>query len=113
MFIYFANNGSLLISIIFLSSLFKISGFAPFGIGLVVFILVTIFYINKFKRNYIEEFFDKNTVKSLKEIPCTIIKLVPKTYECCHCQYNDIETTTTYCAAIKKKAFVGISFALF
>ena len=53
----------------FFNAIYKITVFAQFGIGLTIFIIGTIYYIIKLKISCIEEFFDKNTAKSLSELP--------------------------------------------
>ena len=88
MFLYFSNNGSLLISIIFLSAVYKTSGLAPFVIGLAILIIGTIYYIYKLKKNCVKIFFDEKTIKYLVKLPYFIILLVPLTFSCCRCNYS-------------------------
>ena len=108
LFLYFANNGSLFVSLIFLSSVFKASGFLPFGIGLVVLGVGTYYYISKMKANCKEILSDDNNntkVKNLIKIPCTIIDIIIYTYECCRCEYYNIKTTTYYTDGTKETTY--------
>lgn len=95
-FLFIANNGSLLVSIIFLSEVYSISGFAPFGLGLTILIIGTICYLCKINDECLALFFAENKMELLCKIPCFIIKIVKYTYECCRCQYYDITVTTVY-----------------
>ena len=95
-FLFIANNGSLLVSIIFLSEVYSISGFAPFGLGLTILIIGTIYYLRKINDECLAQFFAENKMELLCKIPCLIIKIVKYTYECCRCQYYDITVTTVY-----------------
>ena len=107
-FLYFANNGSLIVSLIFLSAVYRASGFLPFGIGLVILGIGTFYYVSKIKISCKEILSDdeNNTkVKSLINVPCTIINIVQFTYECCRCEYYDIETTTYYTDGTKEKNY--------
>ena len=114
MFLFFANNGSLIVSIICVSTVFRIMGFAPFGIGLVILIIGIIYYIIKYKGKCIEEFFSHNEVKYLSKLPCTIIELIRKnTFECCRCEYYDIITITKYSDGTKEKSYCCTSICCF
>ena len=107
-FLYFANNGSLIVSLIFLSSVFKASGFLPFGIGLIVLGIGTFYYVKKIKITCKDIFSGdeiNNKIKSLVKIPCTIINIIQFTYECCRCQYYNIKTTTYYTDGTKETSY--------
>ncbi len=95
-FLYMANNGALLVSIIFISSVFEISGFAPFGLGIIIFTIGSLYYICNLKENLVVVFFDNNTTEELCCLPGLMIKLVRYTYECCRCEYYDIVETRVY-----------------
>ena len=75
-FLFIANNGSLLVSIIFLSEVYSISGFAPFGLGLTILIIGTIYYLRKINDECLAQFFAENKMELLCKIPCLIIKIV-------------------------------------
>ena len=108
LFLYFANNGSLFVSLIFLASVFKASGFLPFGIGLVVLGVGTFYYVSKLKANCKEILSDDNNntkVKNLIKIPCTIIDIIKYTYECCRCEYYDIKIKTKYTDGTKETTY--------
>ena len=64
--------------------------------GLIILIIGSICYLCKLNKQCLAQFFDLKEVKLLCNIPCTIIKLVKVTYECCRCEYYDIVTITTY-----------------
>ena len=107
-FLYFANNGSLIVSLIFLSAVYRASGFLPFGIGLVILCIGTCYYVSKIKISCEEILSDdenNSKMKSLVKIPCTIINLVQFTYECCRCEYYDVQTTTYYTDGTKEKNY--------
>lgn len=109
-FLFFANNGSLIVSLIFLSSVFRASGFLSFGIGLVVLVIGTFYYILKIKVSCNELLSDDNKNSKLKNylinVPCTILRIVRFTYHCCRCEYYyDIETTTIYSDGTKEKSY--------
>lgn len=98
-FLYFANNGSLIVSLIFLSAVYRASGFLPFGIGLAILCIGSFYYVSKIKISCEEILSDdenNSKMKSLFKIPCTIINIVQFTYECCRCEYYDVQTTTYY-----------------
>jgi hypothetical protein len=73
-FLFIANNGSLLVSIIFLSEVYSISGFAPFGLGLTILIIGTICYLCKINDECLAQFFAENKMELLCKIPGLIIK---------------------------------------
>ena len=87
MFLYFANNGSLIVSIICFSTVYRLSGLFPFIFGVVILIIGTILYARKLKKNCYEEVFGKRTFKKLCSIPWTMILLLPTTFSCCRCEY--------------------------
>lgn len=112
-FLYFSNNGCLIISIIFLSAVYRNSGFAPFGIGITILIIGTIYYCIKLKNNWLEIFSDNNNIEQLCKVPCTILKIVKVTFECCRCEYYDIETTTVYSDGTVEKSVCCTSICCF
>ena len=95
-FLYMANNGALLVSIIFISSVYQISGFAPIGLGLIILTIGTIYYLCNIKGNGAAVLFDNNIIGELCSLPGLMIGLVRHTFECCRCEYYDIVTTTVY-----------------
>ena len=112
-FLFIANNGSLLVSIIFLSEVYSISGFAPFGLGLTILIIGTIYYLRKINDECLAQFFAENKMELLCKIPCLIIKIVKYTYECCRCQYFDISVTTVYTDGHVEKDYCCTSIICF
>ena len=95
-FLFYANNGALLVSIIFISSVYKISGFAPIGFGLIILTIGTIYYLCNNRENLITIIFERNNAEQLCRLPGLILKLVRYTFECCRCEYYDITVTTIY-----------------
>ena len=95
-FLFIANNGSLLVSIIYLAEVYRASGFAPFTIGLLILIIGSLCYLKNLSDGCLAQFFHPDKIKYLCNIPCTIIKLVKVSYECCRCEYYDIVTITEY-----------------
>ena len=95
-FLFIANNGSLLVSIIYLAEVYRASGFAPFTIGLLILIIGSLCYLKNLSDGCLAEFFHPDKIKYLCNIPCMIIKLVKVTYECCRCEYYNIETIKVY-----------------
>ena len=77
-FLYMANNGALLVSLICFSTVYELMGFAPITLGLIIFIIGSSCYLCKLigNSNYIEEFFNKETLHSLFVLPSYILKLV-------------------------------------
>ena len=95
-FLFIANNGSLLVSIIYLAEVYRASGFAPFTIGLLILIIGSLCYLKNLSDGCLAQFFHPDKIKYLCNIPCTIIKLVKVTYECCRCEYYNIEAIKVY-----------------
>lgn len=95
-FLYMANNGALLVSIIFISSVYKISGFTPIALGLIILTFGSIYYLCNLKDNWVQVFFDNNNVEELCRLPGLMLKLVRYTFECCRCEYYDVNLVTYY-----------------
>ena len=95
-FLYMANNGALLVSIIFISSLYEIMGFAPIALGIIILSIGSIYYLCNLEDNWVVIFFNNNQVEELCRLPGLMIKLVRHTFECCRCEYYDVTFITKY-----------------
>ena len=95
-FLFMANNGALLVSIIFISSIYQAAGFAPIGFGIIILTIGIIYYSCNLGDSFTVVVFEKNNTEELCHLPCLIIKLVRFTFECCRCEYIDIKEKITY-----------------
>ena len=101
-FLFFANNGALLGSIIDImisnNTIFK---YTPFVLGAIGFvfgsILYSIHYIKECNKEYASHFFSCEKIRKWCELPCFILSFIHLTKECCIIKNENSNTDCAYC----------------
>ena len=94
-FLYFANNGALLLSLFSLTIIIDKYGASTIILSVAICLVGTLIYICKKKdQSCADNCFKEGTISEMFSIPCFIIKLVYYTFDCCKCDY--VVITTTY-----------------
>ena len=94
-FLFFANNGALLMSLFSLAIIIDKFGISIISLSIAISFAGTLIYIFKMKdKRCVDSCFKEGTISEMFNIPCFIIKLVYYTFDCCKCNY--VVITTTY-----------------
>lgn len=107
-FIWYANNGALIgagIEFIFVKNVYIASSVVI--VGVIIFIIGAIYFINKYSKNCDKEaYFNNAYLKEIFGLPCFIWALVSLTDPCCRC---DTYTETTYADGHKEDNYCCVA----